>query len=153
MDYKNGKEWQLCRTTTPRNILGVDCSVKRVVTSVIGCGTPTSSMFLQEEISEPAFVSETQYVDLQSSPFVSLTSMSSLSVLSWCGQEDDDKESKQGAPPSNNNRCELYYHDTVKNIQKRDHKTIEIRDDSELEVELENEKVRSSYRKELKRWG
>ncbi len=71
-EYKDGKEGQLWITQQPRNILGVDCSVKRVVTSVIGCGTPTSSMLLQEEISEPAFVSETQYGDLHASPFVSM---------------------------------------------------------------------------------
>jgi hypothetical protein len=75
-------------------------------------------------------------------PFVSLASMSSLSPQSGNGQDDDDNKSTLGAPPSNNNRNNLYIHDTMKNIQRSNHESSQLEDDSALEVELGNEKVR-----------
>jgi hypothetical protein len=142
VDYKNDNEWQLWNHNAKKHILGVDCTVKRVVPREIGRGTPTSSGFLQEEISEPTFVSETQYGDLHASPFVSMASMTASSGMSWRGQEDVNNESKRSAPPTNNNGCKSNYQDTVKNIQKRQHETLEISDDSDLEEGLDNEKVR-----------
>jgi hypothetical protein len=72
-----------------------------VVPREIERGTPTSSLFLQEEISEPAFVSENhsyqEYVELQSGPFVSLASMSSSSPQSWGGQNGDDDNDDKSA--------------------------------------------------------
>jgi hypothetical protein len=62
--------------------------------------------------------------------------------VSWRGQEDVNNESKRSAPPTNNNEYKSYYQDTVKNIEKRQHETLEISDDSDLEEGLDNEKVR-----------
>ena len=141
MDYKNDNEWQLWNHNAKKHILGVDCTVKRVIPREIGRGTPTSSGFLQEEISEPTFVSETQYGDLHASPFVSMASMTASSGMSWRGQEDVNNESKRSAPPTNNNERKSNYQKTGKKIQKSQHEQLKIAKAPDLEEGWNKEKV------------
>jgi hypothetical protein len=115
--------------------LGVDCNVKTVVPREIGRGTPTLSLFLQKEISEPRFVSENhnqEYVEIQSGSFVSLASNSSPSPQSWVGQNGDDNMAELGTPPSIGGGSNLYIHESTRNIQKSNLEIIELEDDSSV---------------------
>jgi hypothetical protein len=153
VDYKNDKEWQLWNHNAKKRILGVDCSAKTLVPKEIERSTPTSSLFLQEEISEPTFVSETHlqlHDDLLSSPYASLASMASLSPPSWDGQDNEVNKSAQSAPTSNNSRSPSYIQDTRKYLQRGQHQTIDLDDDSAIDTELGNEKVSKAYSSEMR---
>jgi hypothetical protein len=66
-------------------------------------GTPTSSLFYREDISEPTFAGENQsqdYVGRQSGPYVSMASNTSPSAQSWAGQNEDGNMADLVAPHS-----------------------------------------------------
>jgi hypothetical protein len=138
IDYnKNNKEWQLWNHNAKKYILGVDGSVKTMVQKEIRRGTPTSSLFHREDISEPTFAGENQsqdYVGRQSGPYVSMASNTSLSAQSWAGQNVDDIMADLVAPHSIGEERNPYIHDSPRNMKQINHGPIEL--DNDLTVLL-----------------
>jgi hypothetical protein len=113
-------------------------------------GTPTSSLFQREDISEPTFAGENQsqdYVGRHSGPYVSMASNTSPSAQSWAGQNVDDTMADLVAPHSIGEERNPYIHDSPRNMEQSNHEPIELDDDSTVNMEWINEKVRRVHEK------